>query len=124
MATLGQILQFGWPGALWSLAERPTLAETYDALVWQDLLVPKPTLQQVLDLEAATDAWLSAEARKSRQADHLLRDIDALLLALDAYGDALADIAAKARLSSPLDQTVVNRVQSIRQKIAEAKAVP
>ena len=125
MAALSEILSVQFPGAQWSLPNHADKAAAYATLVWSDPVIVKPTLADLLALDAATDTELATRARKGRQADELLKGFDALLVAFDVIGDALAELVQKVQLKplQTLNPAIVTRVQNLLQRIADAKAV-
>ena len=123
MATIVQILPRRWPGRTWSIQ-----GDDYATLTW-DIINPeaKPAEVDIRDQSDSVDAEIVIEVRKAKQQDQLSSDnIDAILLGFEIMVDAIFEIGSKlkpASLTSPLDATVVARMQAMRTRIQELRSI-
>lgn len=125
MASLAQIISRQFPGALWSIVDHADKTQAYDTLNWSDPIIAKPTLQQLLDLEADTDTKIKADRVSSiRQGAFDSHRVDALLWALDAIIDGLVELnrAKRNEAGQTVNPAVVSRIQTVRTKLNEALA--
>ena len=125
MASLAQIISRQFPGALWSMVSHADKAEAYATLNWSDPIIAKPTLQQLLDLEADTDTKIEADRVSGKRQDAFNgHRIDALLWALDAIIDGLVELnrAKRNEAGQTVNPAVVSRIQTVRTKLNEALA--
>lgn len=115
MATISEILARKWPGQEWSLA-----GDDYATLVWGGP-APKPTEAEIRAFSAEVDALIAAEAKAERKLNAIVTS-DSLLQALEILADAVADLQAKARVTSALAASSVNKITSLAAKLAQIRA--
>lgn len=115
MAAISQILGYKWPGAQWWME-----GDAYAGLTWLDAS-PKPTEAEISAFSTEVDGLIDADQKAERQRG-LLDKADAILQSLEVLGDAVADIQAKARVTSPLTTSNLNKIITLVDKLAQIRS--
>jgi hypothetical protein len=122
MAFIRDILPRKWIGAIWSIR-----GDDYNTLVWSaENTVTKPTEEEIRAFSSEVDGIIEEENRQSRRGHALYDRQDALVDILWALSDAIDDIQGKLRaaaLSSALDSNAENRIDTIRTRLAQIRAM-
>lgn len=115
MATISQILSHKWAGAQWSME-----GDAYAGLVWQDAS-PKPTEAEIMAFSVEVDGILAQIAAEERWRD-ALENADGVLMAFEILSAAVADLQAKARVTTALTQANINKINGLVTKLAQIRA--
>jgi hypothetical protein len=122
MALIRDILRLKWPGRAWSIR-----ADDYQTLVWsQENADAKPDEATIRAFSDEVDGLLAEEQAQARRGDALYDRRDALIDALWILADAVDDIQAKLRaaaLNAPLDTNADNRIDLLRTRLAQIRAM-
>lgn len=124
MARLADIIDLNYPGEDFGCSNINDLALAYGTLNWAaHNRLPKPSLEDLRALEAATDATFAAWKREQDQARAALAELGAIeaarvVDALRAMAGAVVALAAGKKV----DQAVINRAAEIVGKIDATKA--
>tara|TARA_R110000868_G_scaffold173199_3_gene409298 strand:+ start:224 stop:574 length:351 start_codon:yes stop_codon:yes gene_type:complete len=115
MATISEILTHKWPGSQWNLE-----GGTYAGLVWMGATA-KPLEAEIMAFSVEVDGILVQIAAQERWRD-LLANADGVLQAFEILSDAIADLQAKARVTSALTQSNINKISGLVTKLAQIRA--
>lgn len=125
MATLGQILDVHYRGAAYAhLEDSADLPTAYATLDWVDTVIAKPSLDDLIALNGATDAALAEAAKVTKQQDVLLSlSPDALLWVTETLVGVLRELATKVVIKDgeTLDPTALARLDLLHQKLVDAR---